>query len=74
MRSEKQSRQDIIDKQLLQAGWKVGDSTQVVEEFEIDVDRQIAPNDSGALTTNEPNPSSPYKGHQYLQLPEKLAA
>ncbi|MBU0483921.1 MAG: DEAD/DEAH box helicase family protein [Proteobacteria bacterium] len=47
----------MIDKQLLQAGWRVGDLTQVREEFEIDVDNP--------LKTSDPGPSSPYEGHQY---------
>jgi type I restriction enzyme R subunit len=57
VKTEKQTRKDIIDKKLLQAGWRVGDPTQVVEEFEIDVDRPCS--------TSEAGPSSPYEGHQY---------
>jgi type I restriction enzyme R subunit len=59
VKTEKQTRKDIIDKKLLQAGWRVGDHTQVVEEFEIDVpvDRPC--------TTGEAGPASPYEGHQY---------
>ena len=37
MKTEKQTRKEIIDKKLLQAGWKVDDRTKVIEEFEIEV-------------------------------------
>lgn len=37
MKTEKETRKDIIDKKLFQAGWKVNDRTQVIEEFEIEV-------------------------------------
>lgn len=59
VKTEKETRKDIIDKKLLQAGWWVGDPTQVVEEFEIDVDV------NRPLSTAEPGPTSPYEGHQY---------
>ena len=36
MKSERETRKEIIDKKLLQAGWKVDDRTQVVEEFDVD--------------------------------------
>ena len=35
MKTEKETRQDIIDKKLFQAGWNVNDRTQVIEEFEL---------------------------------------
>ncbi len=38
MKTEKKTRQDIIDKKLFQAGWNVNDRTQVIEEFEIEVE------------------------------------
>ncbi|MBU1140018.1 MAG: DEAD/DEAH box helicase family protein, partial [Proteobacteria bacterium] len=37
MKTEKETRKDLIDKKLFQAGWKVNDRTQVVKEFEIKV-------------------------------------
>ncbi len=37
MKTEQQTRKEIIDKQLLRAGWKVDDSSKVIEEFEIKV-------------------------------------
>lgn len=37
MKTEKQTRKEIIDNELLRAGWKVDDRTQVIEEFEIEV-------------------------------------
>lgn len=33
MKNEKQTRKELIDQQLAQAGWNVADRTQVVEEF-----------------------------------------
>lgn len=59
MKTEKQTRKEIIDKQLLQAGWQVDDPTQVVEEFVIEVDIERP------YTTAEAGPASPYEGHQY---------
>lgn len=59
MKTEKETRKDIIDQKLLQAGWRVGDPTQVVEEFEIDVDLERP------CSTGEPGPAFPYEGHQY---------
>jgi len=59
VKTEKETRKEIIDKKLLQAGWRVDDPTQVVEEFEIDVDVHRP------LSTCEPGPASPYEGHQY---------
>lgn len=54
MKNEKLTRKEIIDKRLTQAGWNVGDFTQVIEEFDI------------ILETNEVRePSSPYSGHQF---------
>ncbi len=60
MKTEKQTRQQIIDQQLLQAGWDVSNASQVIEEFEIDVNRSEV---AGVLSTAEP--SSKYQGYQY---------
>ncbi len=38
MKDEKQTRKEIIDNRLIQAGWNVTDRTQVFEEFFISVD------------------------------------
>ncbi|MEI7934728.1 MAG: hypothetical protein WCH30_06710 [Chlorobiaceae bacterium] len=38
MKTEQQTRVELIDKLLLQAGWSVNDPTKVVEEFDIHVD------------------------------------
>lgn len=67
MKTEKQTRQDIIDKQLLKAGWNVTDTTQVIEEFEIDVARfsDTTTSNNITFTSMEAGPDSPYKGHQY---------
>ncbi len=55
MKSERETRKEIIDKKLLQAGWKVDDRTQVVEEFDIEITQP-----------NEVRESvSPYGGHQF---------
>jgi type I restriction enzyme, R subunit len=54
LKNEQQTRKDIIDNRLKQAGWNVGDLTQVLEEFDIIVDTDRV---KEALT--------PYAGHQY---------
>jgi type I restriction enzyme R subunit len=55
VKSERATRKEIIDKKLLQAGWKVDDRTQVVEEFDIEITQP-----------NEVRESvSPYGGHQF---------
>lgn len=41
MRNEKQTRKEIIDNRLKQAGWNVTDRTQVIEEFFISVDNNV---------------------------------
>lgn len=51
---ESQTRKDIIDKRLLQAGWNVADRTQVIEEYDIVVDKNKV---EEALT--------PYSGRQF---------
>ena len=54
MKNEKLTRKEIIDNRLKQAGWNVSDRTQVVEEFDIIVDKNIA--------LEAP---TPYAGHQF---------
>ena len=54
MKNEKRTRKEIIDNGLKQAGWNVGDRTQVIEEFDIIVDAK--------LVKDAP---TPYAGHQY---------
>ena len=54
MKNEKLTRKEIIDNRLLQAGWNVTDRTQVVEEFDIIVDKTLVQ-----------EPATPYAGHQY---------
>lgn len=54
MKNEKQTRKEIIDSRLKQAGWNVTDKTQVIEEFDIIVDNN--------LVKEAP---TPYAGHQF---------
>ncbi|HMW32190.1 MAG TPA: DEAD/DEAH box helicase family protein [bacterium] len=54
MKNEKLTRKEIIDNRLKQAGWNVTDRTQVVEEFDIIVDKNLVQ-----------EASTPYAGHQY---------
>ena len=54
-KTEAQTRQDIIDVQLLAAGWNVRDKTQVIEEFNIQVD----------LPKGIKEPRTKYEGHQF---------
>lgn len=54
MKTESQTRKEIIDNRLRQAGWNVSDRTQVIEEFDIVVDEN--------LVKEAP---TPYAGHQY---------
>ena len=42
MKNEKQTRKEIIDIQLYQAGWDVTDRTQVIEEFDVIVNNNLA--------------------------------
>lgn len=37
--NEKDTRQNIIDQRLKQAGWNVSDRSQVIEEFEVEIDK-----------------------------------
>ena len=54
MKNEKQTRKEIIDNRLKQAAWDVNDRTQVIEEFDIIVDKK--------RVREAP---TPYAGHQY---------
>lgn len=54
MKTEKQTRKEIIDARLKEAGWNVCDRTQVVEEFDIIVNAD--------LVKEAP---TPYAGHQF---------
>jgi type I restriction enzyme R subunit len=54
-KTEAQTRKEVINKKLLQAGWTVSDRTQVVEEFDIEITQP-----------NEVRESvSPFSGHQF---------
>lgn len=55
MKSEKQTRIELIDQLLAQSGWNVKDPTQVVEEFDI----------LTAQSARVAEPSASYKGHQF---------
>jgi len=52
--NESQTRKQIIDGRLADAGWNVGDVTQVIEEFDIVVDKNLVQ-----------EAATPYAGHQY---------
>lgn len=52
---ESQTRKDIIDKRLLEAGWNVADRACVIEEYDIAV----------GLPDGVEEPTSKYQGHQY---------
>jgi type I restriction enzyme, R subunit len=54
-KSEAQTRSELIDKQLLSAGWKVKDPTNVVEEFDI----------LTALPEGVAEPRAPYEDQQF---------
>lgn len=54
-KTEAQTRQEIIDKKLGEAGWRVDDVTQVIKEFEIEVDTSKW--EEGVVTEHH--------GHQY---------
>lgn len=53
--TEAQTRKELIDKQLCEAGWDLRDRTQVVEEFDIKVD----------LTDGVNEPRTQYEGYQF---------
>ncbi len=54
LKNEKLTRKEIIDYRLKQAGWNVTDRSQVIEEFDIIVDKNKAE-----------EASTPYAGHQF---------
>lgn len=54
MKNEKLTRKEIIDNRLKKAGWIVGDRSQVIEEFDIVVDKNLVI-----------EAQTPYAGHQY---------
>lgn len=54
MKNEKLTRKEIIDGRLKQAGWNVGDRTQVAEEFDIIVDSNMVQ-----------EAATPYAGRQF---------
>lgn len=54
MSNEQHTRKEIIDKRLAEAGWIVGDATQVVTEYDIIVDANLVR-----------EAATPYAGHQY---------
>ena len=55
MSTEQQTRKDIIDKALESAGWNISDPTQVILEFDINVD----------VFSTVSEPQTPYQGHQF---------
>jgi type I restriction enzyme R subunit len=54
-KSESITRTEMIDKQLASAGWDVKNPTQVVQEFDILVEK----------VRDAHQPLSPYDGHQF---------
>src|ERR1700733_1226261 len=54
MRSENLTRKEIINQRLKKAGWTVTDRTQVIEEFDIVVNKNLLQ-----------EPFIPYAGHQF---------
>lgn len=57
MKTEKQTRQELIDTRLALAGWNVRDPSQVTEELDIDL--------STAGHERISEPLSPYDGHRF---------
>lgn len=55
MKNEHLTRKEIIDKRLLTAGWNTSDRSQVIEEYDIEVD----------LPEGWEEPIAPYQGHQF---------
>lgn len=51
---ENQTRKEIIDNRLKQAGWNITDRTQVIEEFDIIIDSNLVK-----------EAKTPYAGHQF---------
>ena len=54
MKNEKLTRKEIIDSRLLQAGWNVSDRSQVIEEYDIVIDKNLAG-----------EPHTPYGRHEF---------
>lgn len=54
MKNEKATRKEIIDKRLKEAGWNIDDRTQVIPEFDINIDADRV----------EEEPTT-FSGHQY---------
>ncbi len=54
-KTEAQTRKDLIDVNICNAGWNISDRTQVIEEFDIEVDSEASVRES----------PSPYGGHQF---------
>jgi type I restriction enzyme R subunit len=55
IKSEAQTRSELVDQQLALSGWNVKDPTQIVEEFDIVT----------ALPEVALHPRTPYEGHQF---------
>ncbi len=55
MKNEHHTRKEIIDKKLQFAGWNVADRSQVIEEFDIEVE----------LPEGVKEAQTPYQGHQF---------
>ncbi len=55
MKNEKNTRKELIDIQLKQAGWDILDRSQVIEEYDVKV----------GLSEDFSDPISPYHGHVY---------
>lgn len=55
IKSEAQTRSELIDQQLAQSSWNVKDPTQVIEEFDI----------LTTLPEGVAEPRTPYEGHQF---------
>lgn len=53
--NEAQTRKELIDKQLIQAGWNITDQTQVILEYDINLD----------LDPNQVAEPGPFYGHQF---------
>jgi type I site-specific restriction endonuclease len=54
LNTEKHTRKQIIDTRLKKAGWNVADRTQVIEEFDIIVDKTLfrkRPNPMGVISS-----------------------
>ena len=54
-KTEAQTRKDLIDRKLKDAGWNITNRTQVIEEFDI----ELIPSNRVA------EPANPFPGHQF---------